>query len=385
VLLDSEDPKRIIGRTYPFLLPEEFYERYGVIKNIVFPTSLVQDGDMLDIYYGAADTTCAKASVRLRDVLDSMDKELPVFTRSEKNPILLPRAENAFEEKLVFNPAAFDYDGSVHILYRAMDTLNTSTIGYARSQDGITIDERLTTPIYSPRAEFEMKKGSPNGNSGCEDPRTSIIDGRLYVTYTAYDGVNVPHGAVSSISLADFSAKRFEKFTAPSIVTPPGVDDKDLSLLPAKIDGNFLLYHRIKNRICADLLPDFESGAAVLRCIEVIGPRDGMWDAAKVGIAAPPLRVPGGWLMLYHGVSKRSRYRVGVALLAQDGITVLARSADPVFEPEAPYEREGEVGNVVFPCGAVVRGDTLYMYYGGADKVVGVATASLSRILATLS
>jgi predicted GH43/DUF377 family glycosyl hydrolase len=89
--------------------------------------------------------------------------------------------------------------------------------------------------------------------------------------------------------------------------------------------------------------------------------------------------------MLYHGVSHRSRYRVGAALLDEDGTTVIARSADPLFEPKEPYELEGEVGNVVFPCGLVVRDDTVFMYYGGGDKVVGVATASLSRILASLS
>jgi predicted GH43/DUF377 family glycosyl hydrolase len=89
--------------------------------------------------------------------------------------------------------------------------------------------------------------------------------------------------------------------------------------------------------------------------------------------------------MLYHGVSRRARYRVGAALLDESGTTVLARTADPLFEPEAPYEVSGEVTNVVFPCGAVIRDDTLYLYYGGGDKVVGVATASLSRIIAALS
>jgi len=384
-LLDKDDPKKVLGRTYPFLLPEEFYERYGVIQNVAFPTSLMLDGDMLDIYYGAADTTCAKASVRLSDLLESMDTTRPVFTRSLQNPILLPLPENQFEEKLVFNPAAIDLEGSVHILYRAMDNLNTSTVGYARSKDGVTIDERLPVAIYGPRAEFELKNGKPDGNSGCEDPRASVIDGRVYLTYTAYDGVRVPHGALTSISTEDFLAKRFDRWEEPKIVTPLDVDDKDLALLPGKIDGNFLLYHRINRRIVADLVPDFTSGAAVSRNIEIMGPRTGMWDAAKVGIAGPPLRVPGGWLMLYHGVSNRSRYRVGAVLLAEDGVTVLARAADPVFEPLEPYEREGEISNVVFPCGAVIRGDTVFLYYGGADKVVGVATASLARIMAALS
>jgi len=385
VLLDKDDPRRVIGRTYPFLVPEEFYERYGVIKNVAFPTSIILEEDMLDIYYGAADTTCAKASVRLSDLLNSMDESKALFVRSEKNPILLPAKERSFEEKLVFNPAAVDLEGSVHILYRAMDNANTSTIGYARSKDGITIDERHSVPAYTPRAEFEQKKGTPDGNSGCEDPRASVIEGRVYMTYTAYDGVHVPRGALTSISVEDFVAKKFENWTMPKIVTPDGIDDKDLALLPEKINGGFLLYHRINRRIVADLVTNFETGEAVMRNIEIMGPRDGMWDAAKIGMAGPPIRVPGGFLMLYHGVSNRKHYRVGAALLASDGITVLARASDPVFEPVAPYELTGEIDSVVFPCGAVVRGDTLFMYYGGADKVVGVATASLSKILGALS
>lgn len=385
VLLDAKDPRKIIGRTYPFLLPEEVYERYGLIPNVVFPTSANIEGDMLHIYYGGADTVCAKASVRLSDLLDSMDETKPVFTRSHGNPILLPQKENAFEEKLVFNPAAIELGGSVHILYRAMDAKNTSTVGYARSKDGMTIDERLSYPIYTPREEFELKKGKEDGNSGCEDPRAVVIDGRVYMTYTAYDGVHAPSGAVTSIAVEDFMAKKFDAWQKPFIVTPEGTDDKDLALLPEKIDGQFLLYHRISGRICAEMLPTLEEGVRVNRCIEIMGPREGMWDAAKVGIAGPPLPVTGGYLMLYHGVSRRAKYRVGAVLLAPDGVTVRARLADPIFEPREPYELTGEIPNVVFPCGSVIRGDTLYLYYGGADTVVGVATASLSRILEALS
>jgi predicted GH43/DUF377 family glycosyl hydrolase len=110
-----------------------------------------------------------------------------------------------------------------------------------------------------------------------------------------------------------------------------------------------------------------------------------MWDAAKVGIASPPIKVVSGWLFLYHGVSRRSRYRVGAALLDESGTTVLARTADPIFEPKEAYELSGEVNQVVFPCGTIVRGDTIYMYYGGGDTVVGVATASLPDIVRALT
>jgi predicted GH43/DUF377 family glycosyl hydrolase len=110
-----------------------------------------------------------------------------------------------------------------------------------------------------------------------------------------------------------------------------------------------------------------------------------MWDGGKVGIAAPPIKTAQGWLLLYHGVSWSTTYRVGAVLLDLDDPTIVrARTAIPLFEPEEEYERKGYIPNVVFPCGAVVRGGTLYMYYGGADSVVGVATIKMATLLKML-
>jgi len=248
----------------------------------------------------------------------------------------------------------------------------------------------LQRPVYSPRADFEAKRGNSTGNSGCEDPRIVRINDTLHLTYTAYDGVHVPAGAISSISVDDFLARRFEKWSAPFILTPEGVDDKDLALLPEKIDGKYLLYHRINNQICADILPDLSSDKRASRGIEVMAPRRGMWDGIKVGSAAPPIKVAGGkWLMIYHGVSRHATYRLGAALLDTDGITVLARTADSIFEPLEKYEKEGAVANVVFSCGTVVRsgraGGDLLLYYGAADKVLCVAIASLAHIIDALT
>ena len=111
-----------------------------------------------------------------------------------------------------------------------------------------------------------------------------------------------------------------------------------------------------------------------------------MWDGVKVGVAAPPIKVDGGkWLMIYHGVSRHARYRLGAALLDTDGVTVLARTADPIFEPLEKYEHEGVMPDVVFSCGAIVRGDAVFLYYGAADKVLGVATASLAHLVDALT
>jgi predicted GH43/DUF377 family glycosyl hydrolase len=385
-LLEVKNPQKLISRTESLLVPQEFYEEYGLVPNIVFPTSATITNDLLEIWYGGADTVCAKASVKLHDLLRALDPERPArtFIRSSNNPILVPRG-NGFESAVVMNAAAIEINNSIYLLYRAMDASNTSTIGLAISKDGITIDERLPEPIYVPRADFEMKRGRPTGNSGCEDPRIVRIADMLHMTYTAYDGVRPPSGAVSSISVDDFLAQRFEKWSAPFILTPDGVDDKDLALLPEKINGNYLLYHRINNQICADVLPDLASDKRASRCIEVMNARRGMWDGIKIGIAAPPIKVGDKWLMIYHGVSRHTIYRLGAALLDTDGLTVLARTADHIFEPLEKYELEGTVANVVFSCGAVVRDDTLFLYYGAADKVLGVATTSLKHIIDALT
>ncbi len=393
-LLDRANPQKLISRTESILVPQEFYEQYGLVQNVVFPTSatlrsstsLGASDQMLEIWYGAADTVCAKASVRLNDLMRALDPLAPArtFTRAAENPILAPQG-GGFESRAVLNPAAIEINSSIYIFYRAMDAANTSTIGLAVSKDGITIDERLPEPVYVPREDFERKKGSPTGNSGCEDPRIVRIAGMLYMTYTAYDGVHAPMGAVSSIGVDDFLARRWQMWSAPLLLTPEGVDDKDLALLPEKINGNYLLYHRVNNLICADILFDLASGKRVSRCIEVIGPRHGMWDGAKVGSAAPPIRVGDKWLMIYHGVSRHKTYRLGAALLDPSGTSLIARTADPIFEPVEPYEKTGEVANVVFSCGTCVRGDTLFLYYGAADKVVGVASASLARIVDALT
>jgi predicted GH43/DUF377 family glycosyl hydrolase len=388
-LLDRRDPQQLVSRTEAFLVPQEIYEEYGIVPRIVFPTGATvrsDDSGILDIWYGGADTVCNKASIRLADLLRSLDPAKPsrTFVRAKENPILTPRG-TGFEARDVFNAAAIDIADTVYILYRAMSTDNTSTIGLALSKDGIRIDERLLDPIYAPRADFEAKHGSRTGNSGCEDPRIVRIDDMLCLTYTAYDGVHSPKGALSIISVEDFLARRFDRWCAPVLTTPDEVDDKDTVLLPERVGTNYVLYHRVGGQICADILPDLSFKKRVSRCIEILRPRRGMWDSQKVGIAGPPIRVEAGWVMIYHGVSRHATYRLGAALLDPSGTVVLARSADPVFEPEAPYETAGEVPNVVFACGQVVRDDTIYLYYGAADKVLGVATASLSELVTSLS
>ena len=110
-----------------------------------------------------------------------------------------------------------------------------------------------------------------------------------------------------------------------------------------------------------------------------------MWDHIKIGLSIPPIKTKKGWILIYHGISEHKVYRVGALLLdLKDPTVVLARTASPFFEPEADYEKNGIVSNVVFPCGAVVRGDVVFMYYGAGDMHTAVATVSLQTILSYL-
>ena len=384
LLLDLKDPKKIIARTdSPLLVPEETYEEFGQIPNVIFPSGATIKGEELYIYYGATDTTCCRADVNLKALLKSMKKE-PVMTRFKKNPILAPIKEHAWESKAVFNPTAIDIGGKIHVIYRAMGDDDTSVFGYASTKDGMKIKERLDHPIYVPRESFE-KKTHP-GNSGCEDPRLTRIGDMIYMFYTAYDGVHPPAVAATGISTENFLKKNWD-WSWPAIITPAGVDDKDSCLFPEKIGENYLVFHRTHDHVCLDPIRSLEfDGDTIDTFTPIIGPRKGMWDGRKVGIASVPIKTKQGWLLLYHGVSEEGVYRVGALLLdLQNPTIVLARTTDYIFAPEMEYEKTGIIHDVVFPCGSVVRGKKLYVYYGGGDKVVGVACANINEIIKALT
>ena len=389
LLLDLNDPAKIIGRTKgPILVPEETYELSGYVPNVVFPTGTLLKKDILTVYYGAADTATCSFSVSLHDLVHSIRPEHALkhqFKRSAKNPIIEPRPENAWETKATFNPGAIHLEGKIHIVYRAMSEDNTSTFGYAVTKNGEDILERFKDPIYLPREEFENKKIKKT-NSGCEDPRLTKIGKNIYMCYTAYDGVGPPRVAITSITEKDFLSRKWN-WGKPLLITPSGFDDKDACLFPKKFSHGYLVFHRVEREICGDYLPtlDFKT-EAIKKCIRIIEPRLNMWDSYKVGITAPPVKTKYGWLLLYHGVSKTSStYRVGAVLLdSKDPTTILARTTDPIFEPEAEYEKNGLVNNVVFPCGMVLHKGILYLYYGGGDRVVGMATMELDVILNAL-
>ncbi|MFC1751574.1 hypothetical protein ACFLY5_00305 [Patescibacteria group bacterium] len=386
VLLDIKDPSKIISRTLaPIMVPTESYELYGVAPNIVFPSGVDLVGDDLRIYYGAADTTCCVATVGLKGLVETMSATRQSrlrLKRAEENPIISPLAKNPWEAKATFNPAAIYLGGKVHIVYRAMSLDNTSVMGYAESKDGINIDIRHKKPIYEPREDFEMKK-RPNVNSGCEDPRLVQIDNSIYMFYTAFDGEHPPRIAVTDISVDNFLKKKW-RWSTPALISPPDWDNKDACVFPEKVDGKYVVVHRMGTDIDIALVPDLKFESSLwLEERRWLKLRPGHWDDAKVGLAAPPVKTDKGWIMLYHGISSVDHfYRVGAVLLDKNDATkIIGRTDYPIMSPRENYEMTGQVNNVVFPCGNVIMEDTLYVYYGGADSVVGLATVKIQDLL----
>ncbi len=391
VLLDLKDPLKIIARTkYPLLVPEEYYEKIGYVPNVVFPAGALKIKNRIYLYYGAADIVCCVAFVDLDILLKKLMQvtETPKFMRVKVNPIIMPRL--SWESKSTFNPGAIYLEDRVHIVYRAMSQDSTSVFGYACSSDGIHIDYRHPEPIYLPREGFELKQKP--GNSGCEDPRLTVIGDKMYMCYTAFDAKNPPRVALTSIKVDDFLDRKWN-WAKPVLISPPGIDDKDACIFPEKVkdpatgEEKYLIIHRICNNIDTDLTPNLEfDGKTWIRHYRWITTRQGCWDSVKIGLAAPPIKTKEGWILLYHGVDEESIYRVGAILLDhKNPLEVISRTDEPIFEPEETYEKIGLVNNVVFPCGAVTIGDKIFMYYGGADSVTGVATMEVEKLLRTFT
>ena len=390
-LLDINNPQRIIARTdKPLIVPQEEYEKYGKVPNIVFPTgALVKDG-ILHIYYGAADTTCAVATCKLdtllEDMLEARIKQIRL-NRFSGNPIIKPDPKLAWQSRAVFNPTALYEYGRVHLAYRAMSEDNTSVIGYASSGDGYNFEDRPNEPLYTPREPFEAKF-VPGGNSGCEDPRLTRIGDTIYMLYTAFNGRSEPRVALTYIKVDDFLARCWN-WSRPILISPPNVPDKDAAIFPKKIKGKYAFLHRLGVSIWLDYVDDLQFGDNKwLKGNVIMSPKDELPDTEKVGISGPPIETKEGWLLLYHCVSRKTQpmtYYVAAALLdLKDPSIILARRKVPILQPETPYELYGQVNNVVFPCGAVVIGEDLFVYYGGADSVIGVATMKLTELLNSL-
>lgn len=391
VLLDLENPLKIKAQvSRPLLVPFQEYELYGRVPNVIFPSGAIIKNGLVYLYYGAADTTCCLATVRLNDLLKFIRRKLPLLVSSPKlkkysqNPIITPRIQNSWEAEATFNPGAIVLKDKIHLVYRAIGSDRTSVLGYAASNDGFNISERLDFPIYLPREDFEKKK-APELSSGCEDPRLTKMDDRIYMLYTAFDGKNPWKVALTSISTEDFLSKKWN-WEKPIIISHPERSDKNACLLEEKIGGKYVFFHRLGHCIWVDFVKDLDFNERFLGGKILLWPRKGKWDNHKVGIAGPPIKTSYGWLLIYHGLSlEDKKYRLGVLLLdLRDPLKIVSQLDEPILEPEEKYEMEGWRPGTVFSCGGVKFKDRLLVYYGAADKVIGVASIRLESLLRKL-
>jgi len=271
---------------------------------------------------------------------------------------------------MVFNATAIYADNKVHIVYRAMGNDGVSRLGYASSSDGYHIDERFPSPVFEPIQRAEKY--------GCEDPRITPIDRRYYMCYTAYGSrvLGTHQIAMTAIQAEDFIKHRWnwEKRWLPF----SGVRNKDAALFPRKINGRYVLLHRVNPDICVAYSDDLERWCDIKA---IVTPRHRRWDSLKVGIGAPPIEIDEGWLLIYHGVNYEKTYSLGVLILnKKDPERIIYRSEKPILQPTEQYERYGAVPNVVFSCGAVQIDDQVLIYYGGADTVLCVATYDFDEL-----
>ena len=307
-----------------------------------------------------------------------MEIKLKRFTG---NPILKPTL-NSWENKGVFNCGAAIFDNRILLLYRAQGNDNISRFGLAFSDDGYTISDRLPDPIFVPDPDSEYEK------LGVEDPRISKIGDTYYIVYTAaslYPAVftDVPEERPSGeipwrIRLSVAHTRDFRSFDRHGVIVSH-IDSKDGALFPELVHDEMLLIHRVRPEIRLAVANDVnhfkERGP-------IIGPRGSGWDSDLVGAGAPPIKTPHGWVMIYHGVNDKHEYGLGLALIdPHDPLHILARTEEPILTPEEAYEKVGIVNNVVFTCGAVKMGDELLVYYGAADKVIGVASMPYRQLI----
>lgn len=301
---------------------------------------------------------------------------LALFRRHNGNPILTA-ADWPYPANSVFNPGATLLpDGTTLLLCRVEDRRGHSHLCAARSANGVDDWQVDRKPTLLPDPEHV-----PEELWGIEDPRITYIGElkKYAVVYTAYSRVGP---GVALALTEDF--RHFERYGM--IMSP---EDKDAALLPHRIGGYWAMIHRPVSYFGAHMWmscsPDLRHWGGHRLMLEAR--RGGWWDANKIGLSPPPIETSQGWLVIYHGVRQTasgSLYRLGLALFDLDSPErCLMRGDEWVFGPEEPYERRGDVDNVVFPCGTTVApdGDTLHMYYGAADSSIALATGSIKAIL----
>ena len=336
----------------------------------------------------------------------------------EKHGIILSPTDREFENNGVLNPGVFQDGNTIHLLYRAVQNGNYSTIGYAKTEGPYQIIERHNKPIINRDFDYE--------SHGVEDARIVKIDDTFYITYTAYDGVNAMGALATSKDLITFEKhgiitpkvnyEEYERyvlccgnklnpkyhhyyrlFAQIGLVSDEFrlLRDKDVVLFPKKINGKFAMLHRIWPGIqiayfdhWEDLTADYWENHLENLTEHIIMDPEGVFEVNYIGAGGPPIETEDGWLIIYHGVQETitgKTYHAKAALLNIDNPKIeLSRLPYPIFSPTKLWELEGAVNNVVFPSGHAIFGNDLYIYYGVADSSIAVAKLDIEELLLEL-
>lgn len=341
--------------------------------------------------------------------------------RHPANPILKPQdllpSSSSMKIECLLNPGVFRFDGKIWLLIRVaerpeqrhgevsfplldaegriavmrvdasspdLDLSDPRVITY-RGSDYLTTMSHLRLVSSTDGVHFAEEAGYAGLFAsdayeayGIEDCRVTQIDKTYYLTYTAV--------SANGVAVRMRSTDDWRTFTDYGLVLPP--HNKDCTLFDRKIGGLYRMLHRPSspeiggNYIWTAESPDLRHWGNH-RC--VARTRRGMWDSARIGAGCAPIATERGWLAIYHGADEHNRYSLGALLLdTDDPSRVVARSTEPIFSPEAPYELTGFFGNVVFTNGHLIDGDRITLYYGASDEVICRADLSIGEILSTL-
>lgn len=404
VLLDINNPKKVLWRNSSPAWQVVIETKNKTLP--IRPLGLVYHHNKFIIYWLTSDNSLIVA------IVPSLFKEIEenriypkIMNRFHGNPIIEPRHTHDWEVEGTFNPAVVEDDeGVIHLLYRAIGKDGISRIGYAKSKDGMYFTKRSSFPVFEPSRGHGMPDPnkvmgptsynpsfytSGGGWGGSEDPRAVIIGDNVYMMYVAFEGWNSMRIALTSISVEDFKAGRWS-WKKPRLISSPANRSKNWLLFPEKINGKFAIIHSISPKVLVDYVDDIDTFDDIIHSPRPEGPQPGRknsWDHLLKGSGPPPIKTEKGWLLLYHALEKTdtSKYRLGAMLLdLNDPTKVLYRASHPILSPDMHYENEGKPG-VVYASGALIRGDDLYVYYGGGDKVVCVATTPLKKFLKYLT
>jgi len=296
--------------------------------------------------------------------------ELQPWKRLTKVPILSPTG-TGWESAGTFNPAVIWHHGKIVKLYRAQDNEGTSRLGYAESNDGVHFRQKAQ-PVFSPKEEYE-------NDGGVEDPRLVKIGSLYYLTYTGYNKKDAQLCLATSRDLVHWERR--------GILLPAYTGNwntgwtKSGAILAEKIHGRHWMYwlgtlpdqtDQIGLSFSDDLVHWVEATKT-----PVLPRRPGRFDSRVVEPGPPPVLTPGGIVLIYNGADDDFVYRTGIAIFdREDPSKLIYRSEQPVFAPELEWEKVGQVPNIVFVEGLLAEKDRFLLYYGGADKYIGVATST---------